>query len=109
VKFLIDNQLSRALSEFFRVRGLDCRHVVDVGLGSASDLDICRYARSEGRTIISKDEDFFYIASQPSSAIALIWVRLGNCRTKALIASFEQLWPRIERALNAGDVVIEIR
>lgn len=75
----------------------------------ASDLEICGYARAEGRIIVSKDEDFFYIASHPNSNITLICVRLGNCRTRAVLASFEQLWPQIEQSLNAGNAVIEIR
>lgn len=78
------------LADFFRVRGLDCRHVLEVGLARASDSDISRYAIEQGRIIVTKDEDFFFLASQPTSQIRLLWVRLGNCRTKELLASFEE-------------------
>ena len=109
MKFLVDNQLPRGLSQFFCNRGFDCEHVLDVGLAGASDLEICRYARASGRTIVSKDEDFFYIATKMNNPITLIWVRLGNCRTGVLLASFEQLWPQIEKSLVSGNSVIEIR
>jgi predicted nuclease of predicted toxin-antitoxin system len=109
VKFLVDNQLPAALSHYLRKRGLDCQHVLEVDLAQASDSEICRYATGQGRIIVTKDEDFLYLASQPKSQIKLVWVRLGNCRTKALLAAFEGIWPRVEACLKAGDRVIEIR
>ena len=109
MKFLVDNQLPAALAEFLRKRGLDCQHVLDVDLAQASDADICRYATEQGRIIVTKDEDFFYLASQPKSEIKLLWVRLGNCRKKALLEAFERVWPKLEASLKAGDRIIEIR
>jgi len=109
VKFLVDNQLPAAVVHFIRRRGLECQHVLEAGLAQASDTEICRYALERGFIIVSKDEDFFYRASQPTSRIKLVWVRLGNCRTKALIAALEGIWPRVEGRLNAGDRIIEIR
>jgi predicted nuclease of predicted toxin-antitoxin system len=85
VKFLVDNQLPSALAHFLRSRGLDCQHVLDVGLAEAPDSEICRYAEDQGRIIVTKDEDFLYLASRPKSQIKVLWVRLGNCRTKTLL------------------------
>ena len=109
MKFIVDNQLPAALAEFLRKRGFDCEHVVEAGLGDASDAAICRYAEEQERVIVSKDEDFFYVAKQPETKIKVIWVRLGNCRTSALLAAFERSWPRIDSCLKAGDRIIEIR
>jgi len=61
------------------------------------------------RVIVSKDEDFLYLASRAESAAPLLWVRLGNCRTSALIEAFDRLWPRIEQALVSGEGVVEVR
>jgi predicted nuclease of predicted toxin-antitoxin system len=73
------------------------------------DSEICRYAELQERIIISKDEDFFYLAKQRAAKIKVIWVRLGNCRTSALLAAFERSWPTVESNLKAGDRIIEIR
>ena len=81
----------------------------EAGVGDALDSEICRYAELQGRIIISKDEDFLYFAKQREARIQVIWVRLGNCRTSALLAAFERSWPRIESCLKAGDRIIEIR
>jgi len=108
VKFLIDNQLPKALAEYLSNRGHDC-HVLDAGLADASDISICRYAEAEERILITKDEDFLYLVNRPKSAIRLVWVRLGNCRKTALLAAFDRFWPTIESCFAAGDRVIEIR
>jgi predicted nuclease of predicted toxin-antitoxin system len=109
VKFLVDNQLPAAVVHFISRRGLECEHVDEAGLAQASDSEICRYAAERGLIIVSKDEDFLYRASPPKSQVRLVWVRLDNCRTKALIAALEGIWPRVEARLNAGDRIIEIR
>jgi predicted nuclease of predicted toxin-antitoxin system len=77
VKFLVDNQLPTALAQYLRKRGFDCQHVLEAGLGDALDSDICRYAELQERIIISKDEDFFYLAKQREAKLRVIWVRLG--------------------------------
>jgi predicted nuclease of predicted toxin-antitoxin system len=61
-----------AIAEFLRKRGFDCEHVVEADLGDASDAAICCYAEPQERVIISKDEDFFYVAKQPESKIKVI-------------------------------------
>jgi predicted nuclease of predicted toxin-antitoxin system len=109
VRFLVDNQLPAALAVYLRQKGLDCQHVLDAGLAEAPDAGICRYAAAHDRIIISKDEDFFYLASQPEKQIRFLWVRLGNCRTAALLQAFEQVWPKLEASLKAGERIVEIR
>ena len=80
MKFLIDNQLPKALAEHLSKRGHDCQHVLDAGFAKASDIAVCRYAEAQERILITKDEDSLYLANRPKSAIRLVWVRLGNCR-----------------------------
>jgi predicted nuclease of predicted toxin-antitoxin system len=84
-------------------------HVADSGLAEASDAELCRYAVADERIIISKDEDFFYLASQPKAVFQLIWVRLGNCRATVLLDAFEKVWPKLEASLTAGERILEVR
>jgi predicted nuclease of predicted toxin-antitoxin system len=109
VKFLVDNQLPAALALYLRGKGLDCSHVVDAGLAEASDVELSRLATADRRIIITKDEDFFYLATRPRATFQLIWVRLGNSRTAALIEAFEKVWPTLEASLRAGERIVEIR
>ena len=109
MKFLVDNQLPAALARFLTSRGVDCQHVLDIELGNGTDAEIWKHASQHDCVVISKDEDFLYFANRPSAKGRFIWIRLGNCRTKALLAAIENLWPRIEAALKAGDRIIEVR
>lgn len=109
MKFLVDNQLPQALAAYLAARGVDCQHVIEIGLAQVSDAGVCRYATAQNRVIITKDEDFFHLANEPKATFILIWVRLGNCRNEALLAAFEELWPRIEADLRSGNRIIEIR
>jgi predicted nuclease of predicted toxin-antitoxin system len=109
VKFLVDNQLPTALARFLASGGVECRHVLDLDLGGATDAAIWDYASRNDFVVISKDEDFLYMANVPSAKARLIWARNGNCRTKALLGAVERLWSKIEAGLKAGDRVIELR
>ena len=109
MKFIVDNQLPTALATYLRNKGFDCQHVLETGLSDADDAAICKYAGDQERIVISKDEDFFFFAKQPEARIRLIWVRLGNCRTAALLQTFESAWPQMEAAIKAGNRVIELR
>jgi predicted nuclease of predicted toxin-antitoxin system len=109
VKFLVDNQLPAALSRFLEAKGLESRHILDLGLDEASDNAIWDYAVSNGYTLISKDEDFFHLACTLAMGPALIWVRLGNCRKAALLSAFEKALPMLLDALSTGQRIVELR
>jgi predicted nuclease of predicted toxin-antitoxin system len=109
VKLLVDNQLPVALARYLTSLGHDCEHVAAVHLDAASDGEIWQYASERGSVVVSKDEDFLYLAIRAEGAARFVWVRLGNCRTSALIEAFDQWWPRIEQTLVGGERVVEIR
>lgn len=109
MKFLIDNQLPIALSRFLQGQGLESRHVMELGLDEASDLEIWRYAEREGCVIVSKDEDFLHLANLGAGGPAVVWVRLGNCRKDPLLDAFARVLPEILSALQSGQKVVEIR
>jgi len=109
VKFLIDNQLPESLAKFLCNKGHNAVHVLNVGLGSAKDGEICGYAADHASVIVTKDEDFSRQAIRPGATVQVVWVRLGNCRKATLLAAFESLLPSIVSALEAGERLVEIR
>lgn len=58
MKFLVDNHLPTALARFLASRGVDCFHVLDIDLGTATDATIWEYAGRNDYVVVSKDEDF---------------------------------------------------
>ncbi|MBS1873900.1 MAG: DUF5615 family PIN-like protein [Acidobacteria bacterium] len=84
MRLLFDENLSAGLPR----KLADCYpgsvHVRDVGLRSAQDGDVWAYAVSNGLAIVSKDADFrqrSYVCGFPPK---VIWIRLGNCSTRAI-------------------------
>ena len=109
MKFIVDNQLPMALCRYLASRGCASAHVEEVGLARASDSEIWRYASENECIVISKDEDFLYLANASETHARLIWVRLGNCRTTVLLTALERMWPRILASLEAGERIVELR
>jgi predicted nuclease of predicted toxin-antitoxin system len=109
MKLLIDNQLPLALAVHLRGWGLDCVHVLEVGLSRADDLDIWVRAATDERIVVSKDEDFLLLASRAGDTGRMIWVRLGNCRNAVLLAAFDRTRDALLQAITAGQRVIELR
>ena len=109
MKYLIDNQLPPALARHLRSSGLECDHVVDHGLDGDDDRTIWQFAGGNDFAIISKDEDFLDLSTADPAGPPFVWVRLGNCRTPALLSAFDRVLPQLIEALEAGQKVVEIR
>lgn len=107
MNFLIDAQLPPALSAWLRERGHEAEHVADVKLVGASDAAIAERAESDDAVLVTKDEDF--LALRLPNRFALLWLRCGNATNRALIAWLEPRWAEIERLLNAGERLVEVR
>jgi predicted nuclease of predicted toxin-antitoxin system len=107
VKFLIDNQLPRALTVYLRQHGHDAVHVRECGLDCAEDAEVAAHARSEGRVLISKDEDF-RIISDYRGWPQLVWLQMGNCRNAELLSVFDRHLEYICLALGTGQRIIVI-
>jgi predicted nuclease of predicted toxin-antitoxin system len=61
---------------------------------------------ADARIVVSKDEDFLYLTSQPNDTGRFLWVRLGNCRNDALLASFSASFDTIVAAFDSGQSVV---
>ena len=88
MKFLVDNQLPKELARWLVNQGRDAEHVLDRGQGQTEDRQLWREASAEDRIMVSKDENFFILAMRVDDSGKLLWLRVGNCRTAALIVSF---------------------
>lgn len=109
MNLLIDNQLPPILVRHLQSYGLTATHVVDVGLERATDDEIWEYAGDEGFAIVSKDEDFLQLSVSDPTGPTFVWVRIGNCRKRALLAAFDRVRLQLIQALNEGQKVIEIQ
>ena len=109
MKLLIGNQLPRALALWLGERGHDAVHVRDLGLDQSGDLTIWEAAIRDRRIVLSKDEDFFLLATRPGDRGQLLWLRVGNCRTSFLLARMERELAAIEQAFQVSQRIVEVR
>ena len=109
MKFLVDHQLPVALAWFIATQHHQAEHVRDLGLKEADDTVIWQRAIARDLVIVSKDEDFTFLASVSGGAGKLVWVRIGNCRKQVLLEAFRAQLPRIVSELEAGNQIVELR
>ena len=90
MKFIVDAQLPKSLSDFLCSKGHDSIHTLDLpDKNSTSDDYINIVSVEEDRIVISKDADFlesFLVNAIPKK---LIVVRTGNITNTALLSLFE--------------------
>jgi predicted nuclease of predicted toxin-antitoxin system len=109
VNFIIDAQLPPALARWLEEAGHQARHVEDIGLRDAEDTPIWRYAQEHQAVILTKDEDFALRLLQSQSGPVIVWLRIGNCSKRALLAWFTPLLPAILEEVHRGHRLIEVR
>lgn len=105
--FLIDAQLPPALARWLSDQGYSADHVVDLGLGGASDEVIWDHALTNAQVIVSKDDDFAIRRSLVAIGPPIVWVRFGNVSRTQTIARFERVLPVVIEALNQGEALVE--
>jgi predicted nuclease of predicted toxin-antitoxin system len=108
LKFLIDAQLPPALAEWLRGKGHDAVSVRDIGLREADDMAIWTHALAAGAVIVTKDEDFAFLAARQAGP-AVLWVRTGNLVTRMLLMRFESAWAQTEAYSLEGTRLVELR
>jgi predicted nuclease of predicted toxin-antitoxin system len=82
MKLLFDQNLSPSLIHHLADLFPESSHTELAGLGQKDDLSIWRYCFQEGFTIVSKDNDFSFLAAEKGAPPKVIWIRLGNCTTE---------------------------
>ena len=109
MRFLVDAQLPPALARWLAEAGHTAEHVADSGMESAEDTPIWTRALATNAVIVTKDEDFANrILLQPAGP-AVLWLRLGNCCTRNLLARLKPVLPdivdRLQQAEKLGEVI----
>lgn len=109
MRFLVDAQLPPALCEWLREKGHDADHVADVGLLSADDEVIWRYASENSCILLTKDEDFIAIRHGAETGATVCWLRVGNASNSQLSVWLDKVFPAMVAAIETGEVSIELR
>jgi predicted nuclease of predicted toxin-antitoxin system len=106
MKFIVDAQLPKSLSDLLKYRGFDSIHTLDLpNKNSTSDKEITEIAFNEKRIVITKDNDFlesFLLNSQPEK---LIVVRTGNIPNPILLKIFDNNLELIKLMISRSNLI----
>ena len=107
MRFLVDAQLPPSLAKALRIAGHEAFHVADFDLLAATDQRIWKLAVERSAVLVTKDQDFLLLRTARGDGPTILWIRLGNCPNRKLIAQLTQALPAIVDAANRGEAVIE--
>ena len=108
LRFIVDAQLPPALARFLTESGYPSEHVHDFAAEAFPDAQLWDRALAMNAIIVTKDDDFAIRSVRATAPPAIVWVRLGNTRNKALLDSFVPLLPKIIMALEQGEKIVEL-
>ncbi len=109
MKFVIDQQLPPARADWLRARGHDAEHVFLLGMSEWDDGLIWDWAIANGAIIVTKDSDFANRRRASAAGPVLLWLRVGNTTTPALLHRLDEQWADIEASLLAERMIVEVR
>ncbi len=75
-------------------------------LHAASDTEIWEFARDHGLAIVTKDDDFLSLALVHGAPPKVVWLRLGNCTTSAVVSVLKEHTPAIRAHLKDADSTV---
>ena len=106
MKFIVDAQLRKSLSDLLNYRGFDSLHTLELqDKNSTSDKVITEIAIDQKRIVITKDNDFlesFLLNSKPEK---LIVVRTVNIPNSVLLKIFDNNLELIKSLISRSNLI----
>jgi predicted nuclease of predicted toxin-antitoxin system len=78
MQLLFDQNISYRLISKLQDSFFNCKHVNDVGLCNANDIQIWEFAKKENFVIVTFDSDYFDMSLIYGTPPKIIWLRTGN-------------------------------
>jgi predicted nuclease of predicted toxin-antitoxin system len=103
VKLLLDEHLSRKLVPQLEGIFPGTTHVLSVNLQTKSDDELWEFAKVNGFTVVTKDEDFQVLSFARGHPPKVIWLRSGNGPTREILAVLLRYRAVIEQFAESED------
>ncbi len=106
MNFLLNMNIRREVIAPLQERGHICRHVGDIGMSRAKDVEIVAEAKKTGETILTHDLDYGnLLAFSGDNAPSVIILRLRDLRSDEISSRLDVVWSEIELPLRNGAIV----
>ena len=86
MSLLFDQNLSRRLPVLLAAEFPGSEQVIAAGLATADDRAVWAYAAAGGLAVVSKYADFVQLSAVLGPPPKVIWLRIGNGPTRAVVA-----------------------
>ena len=90
MKLLFDQNISYRITKILSKSFPDAKHISQVGLLEASDIEIWEYARQHGYSIVTFDSDYYDLSIVKGCPPKIIWLRSRNATTKRIAEILEE-------------------
>jgi predicted nuclease of predicted toxin-antitoxin system len=92
IKFHLDENVSNAIAQGLRRRGIDVTTTAEVGLISASDEEQIAFAFSETRVIFTQDDDFLKLHQAGIPHFGVTYCRQRSRSIGEIINTLALIW-----------------
>lgn len=103
LKFLIDHNVQKSVSDFLKKRKFDVKLVKDVN-AIMTDLQVLDLAKNEGRIIVSNDKDFISLSVKYSTVDMILFSYLTQL-AEVRISGLQKILPKLKTGF--GVVVLQ--
>jgi len=106
MNFLLNMNVHRDMAAPLMKRGHVYRHVGDIGMSRAKDVEIVAEAKRTGAVILTHDLDYGHLlAFSGEKAPSVIILRLRDLRLNEVLSRLDSVWKEIETPLTEGAIV----
>ncbi len=106
MNFLLNMNMDRDMTAQLKKRGHVCRHVGDMGMSRAKDIEIVAEAKRTNEVILTHDLDYGHLlAFSGDKAPSVIILRVRDLRTNEIMSRLDAVWKDVESALMEGAIV----
>jgi predicted nuclease of predicted toxin-antitoxin system len=92
----MDENVSNAIADGLRRRGIDVTTTPEEGMISASDQEQLVFALSQERVIFTQDADFLRLDRSGVNHAGIVYCSQGNCSTGDIIRRLVLIWEVLE-------------
>ncbi len=100
MRLLLDNNLSHKLVGALEALYPGITHLRDLEMRDSPDEIVWNYARQNNCCLVTKDADFNELLSTHGFPPKVLWLRVGNCTTSAIVELFINHYSHITHFLQ---------
>lgn len=103
MKFIVDHNLSPKLVPHLADRFPGTVHTLDLGFDRTTDHELWRFAKENDFHVLTKDTDFERLGLLRGAPPKVIWLRVGNAPTHAVLELLDKHHADIVTFLNSEE------